>query len=55
MVRCDRCGTAFSPIEAAVLGFCPQCKARDGSLVALIRKVVKDPPDPDADGAPTRP
>jgi uncharacterized OB-fold protein len=51
MVRCDRCGTAFSPIEAAVLGYCPQCKARDGALVALIRKVVKDPPGPGLDEA----
>jgi uncharacterized OB-fold protein len=44
MVRCERCGTAFSPIRAAVLGYCPRCRARDRDLVPLITRLVKDPP-----------
>lgn len=44
MVRCERCGTGFGPIQAAVLEFCPRCKARDGANVALIVARVEEPP-----------
>ncbi len=36
MVRCERCGTRFGPIQAAVLEFCPRCKARDDVNAPLI-------------------
>ena len=36
MVNCERCGTGYGPIQAAVLEFCPRCKARDQADVALI-------------------
>ncbi len=36
MVKCERCGTAFGPIQAAVLECCPRCKARDDVDVPLI-------------------
>lgn len=44
MFRCDRCGAGFGPIQAAVLEFCPRCRARDQVLVALVTRIVKDPP-----------
>lgn len=50
MVRCERCGTGFGPIQAAVLEFCPRCRARDHVSVPLIVQVVKDPPPCDVDG-----
>jgi predicted nucleic acid-binding Zn-ribbon protein len=49
MFRCERCGTAFGPIQAAVLEFCPRCRARDHVDVPLIDKRVKDPPGQPAD------
>jgi uncharacterized OB-fold protein len=36
MVRCERCGTAFGPIQAAILEFCPRCKARDQVNAPLV-------------------
>lgn len=36
MVKCERCGTRFGSIQAAVLEFCPRCKARDNVNVPLI-------------------
>ncbi len=44
MIYCERCGTGFSPIRAAVLAHCPRCRSSDDILVPLITKVVKDPP-----------
>lgn len=44
MVKCERCGTSFGPIQAAVLEFCPRCKARDNVNVALIVARVKEEP-----------
>jgi protein-arginine kinase activator protein McsA len=41
MVRCERCGMGFGPIQAAVLEFCPRCKARDHVSVHLIVPRVK--------------
>jgi len=41
MVKCERCGTGFSPIQAAVLEFCPRCKARSQISVPLIAARVK--------------
>ena len=41
MVKCERCGTGFGPIQAAVLEFCPRCKARDQVDVPLIVVRVK--------------
>ena len=54
MVKCERCGTAFGPIQAAVLEFCPRCKARDGADTALIVARVKDQP-PRVEREPTLP
>lgn len=42
MFRCARCGTKFEPLQAAVLAFCPHCRAADRTRVALVTKVVKD-------------
>lgn len=42
MVKCERCGTAFGPIQAAILEFCPRCKARDHVDVALIVARVEE-------------
>ena len=42
MFRCERCGTGFGPIQAAVVEFCPRCRARDHVDVPLIDKRVKD-------------
>lgn len=42
MVNCERCGTGYGPIQAAVLEFCPRCKARDQINVSLVVARVKD-------------
>ncbi len=42
MVKCERCGMGFGPIQAAVLEFCPRCKARDHIDVQLIVVRVKE-------------
>ena len=42
MFRCERCGTGFGPIQAAVLEICPRCRARDQVSVPLIVTRVKD-------------
>jgi uncharacterized OB-fold protein len=42
MFKCERCGTGFGPIRAAVLEFCPRCKARDHVNVRLIVARVKE-------------
>jgi hypothetical protein len=44
MLSCERCGAAYSPIRAAILGFCPRCWARDEVRVALVVKVFRDSP-----------
>jgi len=36
MVKCKRCGIGFGPSQAAVLEFCPRCKARDNVNVRLL-------------------
>jgi predicted Zn-ribbon and HTH transcriptional regulator len=43
MVKCERCGMGFGPIQAAVLEFCPRCKARDHVDVRLIVARVNEP------------
>jgi uncharacterized OB-fold protein len=43
MVKCERCGEVFTPICAAVVAFCPHCRARDKVTVPLIVSFVKDP------------
>ena len=52
MFKCERCGTGFGPIQAAVIEFCPRCRARDHVDVALIDKRVKDRPGPRAGQKP---
>lgn len=42
MVKCERCGTGYGPIQAAVLEFCPRCKARDRVNVGLIVARVRE-------------
>ena len=42
MVKCKRCGTGFGPSQAAVLEFCPRCKARDNVNVRLAGAQVKE-------------
>jgi phage FluMu protein Com len=45
MVKCERCRTGFGPIQAAVLEFCPRCKARDDVYVPLIvARVTEESP-----------
>jgi uncharacterized OB-fold protein len=44
MVKCERCGMGFGPIQAAVLEFCPRCKARDHVEVRLIVARVEEKP-----------
>jgi hypothetical protein len=54
MVRCERCGMGFGPIQAAVLEFCPRCKARDHLSVRLIVAQVKEE-SPPRETLPARP
>ena len=42
MFNCDRCGSSFSPIRAAILEYCPRCQARDGVAVRLISSLFKE-------------
>jgi predicted nucleic acid-binding Zn-ribbon protein len=42
MVKCERCGTGFGPIQAAILEFCPRCMAREHVHVRLIVPRVED-------------
>ena len=46
MFTCERCGAAFGPIQAAVLEFCPRCRARDRVSVPLISRRVANPAPP---------
>jgi uncharacterized OB-fold protein len=57
MVKCERCGTGFGPIQAAVLEFCPRCKARDHVNVRLIvaRVKVGEGPSQAESGGPATP
>jgi hypothetical protein len=55
MFTCERCGCSFSPIRAAVLEYCPRCRARDGVAVPLIFSLFKDPPAKDKDSTSDRP
>jgi uncharacterized OB-fold protein len=50
MVKCERCGTSFGPIQAAVLEFCPRCKAREHINVRLIVARVAEGPTQQAKG-----
>jgi uncharacterized OB-fold protein len=50
MVKCERCGTGFGPIQAAVLELCPRCKARDTVNVQLIVARVKEESPPEHEG-----
>ena len=43
MVHCERCGSSFSPIRAATIGYCPRCLLRDDVSVPLIVGIVKAP------------
>jgi protein-arginine kinase activator protein McsA len=47
MVKCERCGMGFGPIQAAVLEFCPRCKARDHVDVRLIVGRVREESAPE--------
>ena len=49
MLNCERCGSSFSPIRAAILEYCPRCRARDGVAVPLIFSLFKEPPREDKD------
>ena len=56
MLICERCGSRFSPIQAAVLQDCPTCRSRDGVLVPLIFSLVKGPhPEDDHPGSQPEP
>ena len=35
MFRCERCGSAFSPIRVTTDQTCPRCRARDGVSAPL--------------------
>jgi uncharacterized OB-fold protein len=35
MFRCERCGSAFSPIRVPAGQTCPRCRAREGVSVPL--------------------
>ncbi len=43
MVSCERCGSRFSPVQAATIGYCPRCLLRDDVSVPLIVSVFKAP------------
>jgi predicted nucleic acid-binding Zn-ribbon protein len=47
MFNCERCGSSFSPIRAAILEYCPRCRARDGVAVPLIFSLFEEPPRKD--------
>ncbi len=44
MFNCERCGSSFSPLRAAALGYCPRCRGRDGVSAPLNFKLFKAPP-----------
>jgi len=46
MFTCQRCGTSFGSVQAAVLEFCPRCRSRDQVSVPLIVRRVKDSESP---------
>lgn len=50
MVRCERCGSSFSPIRAAAIRYCPRCLLRDDLAVPLIVSRFKEPAPGDRDG-----
>jgi hypothetical protein len=43
MFNCERCGSSFSPLRAAAVGFCPRCQARDGVASPLSFKLFSPP------------
>lgn len=49
MMKCERCGMEFGPMEASILRFCPHCKAQDQIESPLIVPLVKDPGEGQAD------
>jgi uncharacterized OB-fold protein len=44
MLRCERCGSSYSPLRTVGVENCPRCKARDRKAVPLTFKVFELPP-----------
>jgi uncharacterized OB-fold protein len=43
MLRCERCGSSYSPLRAVGVENCPRCQARDRTTVPLTFKVFQLP------------
>jgi hypothetical protein len=43
MLRCERCGSSFSPIRVGAAAHCPRCRARDGVSVPLTLSLFDAP------------
>lgn len=43
MLRCERCGSSYSPLRSIGVENCPRCQARDRKAVPLTFKVFELP------------
>lgn len=43
MLRCERCGSSYSPLRSIGVENCPRCQARDRKEVPLTFKVFELP------------
>lgn len=43
MLRCERCGSSYSPLRSIGVENCPRCKARDRKAVPLTFKAFELP------------
>jgi uncharacterized OB-fold protein len=43
MLRCERCGSSYSPLRSVGVENCPRCQARDRKAVPLTFKAFELP------------
>lgn len=43
MLRCERCGSSYSPLRSIGVENCPRCQARDRKAVPLTFKAFELP------------
>jgi hypothetical protein len=43
MLRCERCGSSYSPLRSVGVENCPRCQARDRKTVPLTFKAFELP------------
>ena len=51
MLRCERCGSSYSPLRAIGVENCPRCQARDRKDVPLTFKAFELPAKEPKDAA----